>query len=262
MPLLSTARPPLHAGVAWRERYSPHLMLPEIGTEGQLALLNAKILLVGLGGLASSCALALASAGIGRLGIVDGDQGSGADLSRRAINAVGPLGELKMDSAGVSITALPRDTQIIRHNTRLDASNVSDTVSGYDVVVDGVDNFPARYLLADASMLLGIPVVSAAVFEFEGHLSILSPPAGPCYRCLYPAPPPPALSHRYPVFSILPTVMGVLQAIEVVKLLLGAGRSLTGCLLVYDALRAEITELKVAADPACPACSGLHPRAR
>jgi molybdopterin/thiamine biosynthesis adenylyltransferase/rhodanese-related sulfurtransferase len=213
-----------------RDRYSRHLLVPEIGLEGQTKLLNAKVLLLGAGGLGSPTALYLAAAGVGTLGVVDDD----------AINGINP------------------DVKVVKYKTRLDASNIMEIIEGYDVIVDGVDNFPTRYLLNDATVRLGIPVVSASILGFDGQLSVFKPHDGPCYRCLYPVPPPAELAPSCGangVLGVLPGTMGLLQATEVVKLVVGAGEPLVGRLLLYEALGATFTELKVRRDPECPICS-------
>jgi molybdopterin/thiamine biosynthesis adenylyltransferase len=244
-----------------RERYSRHLLLPEVGAEGQQKLLDAKVLLLGAGGLGSPAALYLAAAGVGTLGIVDNDDVDLSNLQRQVIHSTDRIGMSKVDSAEQTITALNPDVKVQKHALRLGADNIMDVLPGYDVVVDGLDNFPTRYLLNDASVRLGIPVVSAAILGFEGQLSVFKPYDGPCYRCLFPVPPPAELAPSCGangVLGVLPGTMGLLQATEVVKLILGQGEPLIGRLLMYDALAARVTEVKVRRDPGCPICS-RHP---
>jgi len=241
-----------------RERYGRHLLLPEIGAEGQAKLLDAKVLLLGAGGLGSPTALYLAAAGVGTLGIVDDDEVDLSNLQRQIIHTTDRVGVPKVDSAEQAIAALNPDVEVVKYRTRLDASNVMEIIDGYDVIVDGVDNFPTRYLLNDATVRLGIPVVSASILGFDGQLSVFKPYDGPCYRCLYPVPPPAELAPSCGangVLGVLPGTMGLLQATEVVKLVTGAGEPLVGRLLLYEALSATFTELKVRRDPDCPICS-------
>jgi sulfur-carrier protein adenylyltransferase/sulfurtransferase len=241
-----------------RERYSRHLLLPEVGIDGQQKLLDAKVLLLGAGGLGSPAALYLAAAGVGTLGIVDNDDVDLSNLQRQVIHSSERIGVAKVDSAEETITALNPDVKVRKYALRLGPENVMDVLPGYDVVVDGLDNFPTRYLLNDASVRLGIPVVSAAILGFEGQLSVFKPYDGPCYRCLFPVPPPAELAPSCGangVLGVLPGTMGLLQATEVVKLILGQGEPLIGRLLMYDALAARFTEVKVRRDPACPICS-------
>ena len=241
-----------------RERYSRHLLVPEIGLEGQTKLLDAKVLLLGAGGLGSPTALYLAAAGVGTLGVVDDDDVDLSNLQRQVIHTTDRIGTPKVDSAEQSITAINPDVDVVKYKKRLDASNIMEIIEGYDVIVDGVDNFPTRYLLNDATVRLGIPVVSASILGFDGQLSVFKPHDGPCYRCLYPVPPPAELAPSCGangVLGVLPGTMGLLQATEVVKLITGAGEPLVGRLLLYEALGATFTELKVRRDPECPICS-------
>jgi sulfur-carrier protein adenylyltransferase/sulfurtransferase len=241
-----------------RERYSRHLLMPEVGVEGQLKLLDARVLLLGAGGLGSPTALYLAAAGVGTLGIVDDDEVDLSNLQRQVIHSTPRIGALKVDSAEESIHALNPDVEVVKHPFRLDAHNIMDTIAGWDVIVDGVDNFPTRYLLNDASVRLRIPVVSASILGFDGQLSIFKPYEGPCYRCLFPQPPPAELAPSCGangVLGVLPGTMGLLQATEVVKLILGIGDPAIGRLLLYDALAATLGEVKVRRDPDCPICS-------
>ncbi len=241
-----------------RERYSRHLLLPEVGIEGQQKLLDAKVLLLGAGGLGSPAALYLAAAGVGTLGIVDNDEVDLSNLQRQVIHSSDRIGVPKVDSAEQTIKALNPDVEVIKHRVRLGAENIMEILPGYEIVVDGLDNFPTRYLLNDASVRLKIPVVSAAILGFEGQLSVFKPYDGPCYRCLFPVPPPAELAPSCGangVLGVLPGTMGLLQATEVVKLILGEGDPLIGRLLMYDALAARVTEVKVRRDPNCPICS-------
>jgi len=241
-----------------RERYSRHFLLPEVGVEGQQKLLDAKVLLLGAGGLGSPTALYLAAAGVGTLGIVDDDVVDVSNLQRQVIHTTDRVGVAKVDSAEQQINALNPDVKVVKYPVRLDASNIMEIIGEYDIVVDGVDNFPTRYLLNDASVRLRIPVVSAAILGFEGQLSVFAPYEGPCYRCLFSQPPPAELAPSCGangVLGVLPGTMGLLQATEVIKLIIGAGDPLIGRLLMYDALEATTTELKVRRDPQCPICS-------
>ena len=241
-----------------RERYSRHLLLPEVGAEGQQKLLDAKVLLLGAGGLGSPAALYLAAAGVGTLGIVDNDEVDLSNLQRQVIHSSERIGVPKVDSAEETINALNPDVKVEKYPVRLGPDNIVEIISGYDIVVDGLDNFPTRYLLNDASVRLEIPVVSAAILGFEGQLSVFKPYDGPCYRCLFPVPPPAELAPSCGangVLGVLPGTMGLLQATEVIKLILGEGDPLIGRLLMYDALSATVSEVKVRRDPDCPICS-------
>jgi sulfur-carrier protein adenylyltransferase/sulfurtransferase len=241
-----------------RERYSRHLLLPEVGIEGQQKLLDAKVLLLGAGGLGSPTALYLAAAGVGTLGIVDNDVVDLSNLQRQVIHSSERIGVSKVDSAEQTITALNPDVKVEKYPVRLGPDNIVEIIEGYDIIVDGLDNFPTRYLLNDASVRLQIPVVSAAILGFEGQLSVFKPYDGPCYRCLFPVPPPAEMAPSCGangVLGVLPGTMGLLQATEVIKLILGEGEPLIGRLLMYDALAARVTEVKVRRDPECPICS-------
>jgi len=241
-----------------RDRYSRHLLLPEVGVEGQQKLLDAKVLLLGAGGLGSPAALYLAAAGVGTLGIVDDDEVDLSNLQRQVIHTTDRIGVPKVDSAEETLNAINPDVDVVKHPVRLDASNVIELIEPYDIVVDGLDNFPTRYLLNDASVRLRKPVVSASILGFDGQLSVFQPYEGPCYRCLYPVPPPAELAPSCGangVLGVLPGTMGLLQATEVVKLVLDQGEPLVGRLLLYEALGATFTELKVRRDPECPICS-------
>jgi molybdopterin/thiamine biosynthesis adenylyltransferase/rhodanese-related sulfurtransferase len=240
------------------ERYSRHLLLPEIGQEGQIKLLEAKVLLLGAGGLGSPAALYLAAAGVGTLGIVDSDVVDRSNLQRQVIHNEERIGVPKVDSAEQTIKALNPDVQVIKYPVRLDASNILEIIKDFDVIVDGLDNFPTRYLLNDASVRLRKPVVSASILGFDGQLSVFVPYEGPCYRCLFREPPPAELAPSCGangVLGVLPGTMGLLQATEVIKLICGIGEPAIGRLLLYDALAATLTEVKVRRDPNCPICS-------
>jgi molybdopterin/thiamine biosynthesis adenylyltransferase len=241
-----------------RQRYSRHVLIPEIGVEGQMKLLDAKVLLLGAGGLGSPIALYLAAAGVGTLGIVDDDEVDLTNLQRQVAHTTDRVGMSKVDSAEQSIAAINPDVEVVGYKTRLDAENIMEIIDGYDVIVDGADNFPTRYLLNDASVRAQIPVVSASILGFDGQISVFKPYDGPCYRCLYPSPPPAELAPSCGangVLGVLPGTMGMLQATEVIKLIVGAGEPLIGRLLLYEALSETFTELKVKRDPDCPICS-------
>ena len=243
-----------------RMRYSRHTLLPEVGVDGQLKLLNARVLLLGAGGLGAPSALYLAAAGIGTIGIVDDDVVDESNLQRQVIHNTERVGIAKTTSAKLAIEALNPDVEVIEHNLRLDASNILELIEGYDVIVDGADNFPTRYLLNDAAVRLGKPVISASILGFDGQISTFVPHEGPCYRCLYPVPPPPELAPSCGangVLGVMAGVMGLLQANEVIKLIAGIGEPLIGRLLLYESLGTRFTELKVKRDPECPIC-GEH----
>jgi sulfur-carrier protein adenylyltransferase/sulfurtransferase len=245
-----------------RNRYSRHTLLPEVGVDGQLKLLSSKVLLLGAGGLGSPTALYLAAAGVGTIGIVDDDVVDASNLQRQVIHTTDRVGVAKTASAKAAIEALNPDVNVIEHNLRLDAGNILELIEPYDVIVDGADNFPTRYLLNDASVRLGKPVVSASILGFEGQISTFVPYDGPCYRCLYPTPPPPELAPSCGangVLGVMAGLMGLLQANEVVKLVAGIGEALQGRLLLYDSLATSFTELKVRRDPGCPICGDDAP---
>ncbi len=246
-------------------RYSRHLLVPEVGATGQAKLLESKVLLIGAGGLGSPSALYLAAAGVGTIGIIDFDVVDLSNLQRQIIHTTDRIGEKKVDSARKAILALNPGINVVGHDEMLVAANVERIISGYDVILDGTDTFETRYLLNDAAVIAGIPVVHASVFRFEGQLTVFKPYEGPCYRCLYPTPPPPELAPGCSVAGVLgvvPGIMGLLQANEVLKLLLGIGESLAGRLLLFDALEGSFTELKLRRDPACPICSDAAVAAR
>ena len=240
-----------------RNRYSRHTLLPEVGVDGQLKLLNSKVLLLGAGGLGAPTALYLAAAGVGTLGIVDDDEVDESNLQRQVIHNTERVGMPKTESARKTIEALNPDVKVVEYRQRLDASNIIDIIKDYDVIVDGADNFPTRYLLNDASVRLRKPVVSASILAFDGQISTFVPFEGPCYRCLYPTPPPAELAPSCGAAGVLGAmagVMGLLQANEVLKLVMGIGEPLIGRLLLYDSLGTRFTELKVRRDPECPIC--------
>jgi molybdopterin/thiamine biosynthesis adenylyltransferase/rhodanese-related sulfurtransferase len=240
-----------------KERYSRHILVPEIGLEGQLKMLDAKVLLLGTGGLGSPTALYLAAAGIGTLGLVDDDVVDASNLQRQVIHSTSTIGTPKTESARKAIEELNPDVKVVEHNFRVDSSNIIELLEQYDIVVDGADNFPTRYLLNDASVRLNKPVVSASILAFDGQISTFVPHEGPCYRCLYPTPPPPELAPSCGaagVLGMLPGVMGLMQSLEVFKLVTGAGDPLVGRLLLFEALGTSFTELKVKKDPSCPIC--------
>jgi molybdopterin/thiamine biosynthesis adenylyltransferase/rhodanese-related sulfurtransferase len=243
-----------------RDRYSRHTLLPEVGVDGQLKLLNSKVLLLGAGGLGAPTALYLAAAGVGTIGLVDDDVVDASNLQRQVIHNTERIGMPKTTSARIFIEQLNPDVKVVEHNGRLDSSNILEVMADYDLVVDGADNFPTRYLLNDASVRLRKPVVSASILGFDGQISTFVPFEGPCYRCLYPTPPPAELAPSCSangVLGVMAGTMGTLQANEVIKLVLGAGEPLVGRLLLYDALGTTFTELKVRRDPDCPIC-GEH----
>ena len=245
-----------------RMRYSRHTLLPEVGVDGQLKLLDSKVLLIGAGGLGSPTALYLAAAGIGTLGLVDDDVVDESNLQRQVIHTTDRVGMAKTESARTAIEALNPDVGVVEHRTRLDAENILDIIGPYDVLVDGADNFPTRYLLNDASVRLRKPVVSASILAFDGQISTFVPYEGPCYRCLYPTPPPAELAPSCSangVLGVMAGVMGLLQANEVIKLVAGIGEPLIGRLLLYEALGTRFTELKVKRDPECPICGPNAP---
>jgi molybdopterin/thiamine biosynthesis adenylyltransferase/rhodanese-related sulfurtransferase len=245
-----------------RARYSRHLLIPEVGEQGQLKLLDSKVLLIGAGGLGSPAALYLAAAGVGRLGIVDADVVDESNLQRQIVHSTERLGEPKVDSAKRTIEALNPDVQVVAYKERLTSENVERILAdGWDVIVDGADNFPTRYLVNDASVWHDIPVVHGSIYRFEGQVTVFKPHEGPCYRCLFPTPPPPELAPSCAeggVLGVLPGVIGSLQANEALKLALGIGEPLVGRLLLFDALSAEFNEMKLRRDPDCPVC-GEHP---
>ncbi len=245
-----------------RARYSRHLLIPEVGEEGQQKLLDARVLLIGAGGLGSPASLYLAAAGVGTLGIVDDDVVDDSNLQRQIVHSTDRLGEPKVLSAKRTIEALNPDVKVIGYQERLSSENVERILAdGWDVIVDGADNFPTRYLVNDASVWHDIPVVHGSIYRFEGQVTVFEPGEGPCYRCLFPTPPPPELAPSCAeggVLGVLPGIVGSLQASEALKLILGVGDTLRGRLLLFDALATSFDEVSVRRDPACPVC-GEHP---
>jgi molybdopterin/thiamine biosynthesis adenylyltransferase/rhodanese-related sulfurtransferase len=241
-----------------RLRYSRHLLIPEIGLEGQHRLLDAKVLLVGAGGLGSPAALYLAAAGVGRLGIVDDDHVDESNLQRQVLHSMAALGEPKVESAEERVRGLNPDVEVVPFRERLTTENIDRILGeGWEVIVDGADNFPTRYLLNDASVWHGIPVVHGSIFRFEGQVTVFAPGRGPCYRCLFSQPPPPELAPNCAeggVLGVLPGVIGSIQGNEALKLVLGLGRPLVGRLLLYDALDGSFDEVAIRRDPECPVC--------
>jgi len=252
---------------AQRERYSRHILLPEVGEVGQARLLKSKVLLLGAGGLGSPAAMYLAAAGVGTLGIVDADVVDASNLQRQIIHATSRIGTPKVESAAKYIADLNPDVKVVPYAERLNSANVERIFADYEVVVDGTDNFPTRYLVNDASVWMGKPVSHGSIFRFDGQVTtfvsdkaakkLAMPEAGPCYRCLYPEPPPPHLApscQEAGVLGILCGIIGTLQATEAIKLLLGRGTTLAGRLLTYDSLKMKFRELRLRRDPACPVC--------
>ena len=240
-----------------RNRYQRHLLLPEVGEAGQQQLLEAKVLMLGAGGLGSPAALYLAAAGVGQLGIIDMDVVDASNLQRQVLHNMDRIGDRKVDSAKKTINLINPDVTVETFDTRLGADNVLDIIDGYDVIVDGTDNFPTRYLVNDASLLKRIPVVHGSIFRFEGQVTVFDPYVGPCYRCMIPEPPPAELAPSCAeagVLGVLPGIVGSIQALEAIKLILGLGDTLVGRLLAFDALEESFRNFKVRRDPACPAC--------
>jgi len=240
-----------------RTRYHRHVLLPEVGEAGQQKLLESKVLLLGAGGLGSPAALYLAAAGVGTLGIVDMDVVDASNLQRQILHNMDRIGERKVDSAKKTLTMLNPDVDVVTYDVRFGADNVLDIIDGYDVILDGTDNFPTRYLLNDASVLTRIPVVHGSIFRFEGQVTVFKPYEGPCYRCLLPEPPPPELAPNCAeagVLGVLPGIVGSIQALETIKVLLDLGDPLVGRLLAYDALEQSFRSFKVRRDPTCPTC--------
>ncbi|HYO82843.1 MAG TPA: molybdopterin-synthase adenylyltransferase MoeB [Bryobacteraceae bacterium] len=245
-------------------RYSRHLIMPEVGMEGQLKLKQAKVLMIGTGGLGAPLGMYLAAAGIGRIGLVDFDVVDHTNLQRQIIHGTKDVGRKKLDSAADTMLDINPYVQIDRFEVALTSENALDILRDYDIVVDGTDNFPTRYLVNDACVLLGKPNVYGSIFRFEGQATVFAYPGGPCYRCLYPEPPPPGLVPSCAeggVLGILPGLIGVVQATEAVKLILGTGEPLVGRLLLYDALAMRFRELKLRRSPECPVC-GDNPTLR
>jgi len=259
----TVAAPPEEATLSKDEilRYSRHLIIPEVGIEGQQKLKAAKVLLVGAGGLGAPLGLYLAAAGIGKIGIVDFDVVDFTNLQRQVIHSTADVGRKKLDSAAEKMTGINPHLTIVKHETALSSENALDILKDYDLIVDGTDNFPTRYLVNDACVLLHKPNVYGSIFRFEGQATVFAYEGGPCYRCLYPEPPPPGLVPSCAeggVLGILPGTIGLIQATETVKLILGIGQPLVGRLLLYDALNMKFRELKLRKNPECPVC-GEHP---
>jgi sulfur-carrier protein adenylyltransferase/sulfurtransferase len=263
------------AGLPWEQpivlrpdqeaRYSRHTLIPEVGVAGQLKLLKAKVLCIGAGGLGSPSSMYLAAAGIGTIGVIDDDAVDASNLQRQILHSTERVGTPKVDSAELTLRGLNPDVQVNKHRTRIDSSNALELIGGYDIIVDGADNFATRYLVNDCALRLGKPVVHASIFRFEGQLTVFPANGSPCYRCLYPEPPPaeeaPSCAEAG-VLGVLPGVVGVLQATEAIKIILGIGDTLAGRLMVYDALKVKFRELKLRRDPACPTCGdGVDRRA-
>jgi sulfur-carrier protein adenylyltransferase/sulfurtransferase len=245
-----------------RSRYSRHLLIPEVGVEGQTKLLDSRVLLIGAGGLGSPSSLYLTAAGVGTLGIIDDDRVDASNLQRQIAHSTETLGEWKVDSAKRTLEALNPDVTVVTYKERLTSENVERILAdGWDVIVDGADNFPTRYLVNDASVWHDVPVVHGSIYRFEGQVTVFKPGDGPCYRCLFPTPPPPELAPSCAeggVLGVLPGIVGSLQANEAIKLLLGIGDPLVGRLLLFDALATEFNEVKLRKDASCPVC-GEHP---
>jgi adenylyltransferase/sulfurtransferase len=245
-----------------RRRYSRPFLLPEVGEAGQQKLLNTKVMMIGAGGLGSPAALYLAAAGIGTIGIIDDDIVDDSNLQRQVAHTTDRIGMPKVESAKAAIEAINPDVKVITYQTRLDKENILDIFSQYDIILDGTDNFSTRYLINDACVILGKPNVHGSIFRFEGQATVFNPPDGPCYRCIFPDPPPPDLAPNCAeggVLGVLPGTVGMLQATEVLKLALGIGNPLTGRLLMYDALEEEFRELILDRDPHCPMCGENGP---
>jgi len=240
-----------------RNRYQRHLLLPEVGEAGQQRLLESKVLLLGAGGLGSPAALYLAAAGVGTIGIVDMDVVDSSNLQRQVLHNLDRIGERKVDSAKKTLTAMNPDVNVVTYDVRLGAANVLEILDSYDVIVDGTDNFPTRYLVNDAALVKKIPVVHGSIFRFEGQATVFYPYEGPCYRCLVPEPPPAEIAPSCAeagVLGVLPGIIGSIQAVETIKLLLGLGDPLVGRLLAYDALEETFRNFRIRRDPDCPAC--------
>jgi molybdopterin/thiamine biosynthesis adenylyltransferase/rhodanese-related sulfurtransferase len=255
------------AGLAWEQpialrpdqesRYSRHTMLPEVGVAGQLKLLAAKVLCIGAGGLGSPSSMYLAAAGVGTIGVIDDDTVDASNLQRQILHGTDRVGLAKVDSAETTLRALNPDVKVDKHRTRITSDNALALIAPYDVIIDGADNFATRYLVNDAALRLGKPVIHASIFRFEGQITVFPASGSPCYRCLYPQPPPaedaPSCAEAG-VLGVLPGIMGVLQATEAIKLVLGLGDTLAGRLLCYDAIKTRFRELRLRRDPACPTC--------
>ncbi|HXT71245.1 MAG TPA: molybdopterin-synthase adenylyltransferase MoeB [Vicinamibacterales bacterium] len=254
---------PTHAELTHEEvhRYSRHLIIPEVGVEGQQRLKRARVVCVGAGGLGSPSALYLAAAGVGTLGLVDFDTVDASNLQRQILYSTADAGRRKLDAAAERLTGLNPSVRVIKHETPLSSANALDILKDYDIVVDGADNFPTRYLVNDACVLLGKPNVYGSIFRFDGQATVFATKDGPCYRCLYPEPPPPGLVPSCAeggVLGVLPGIIGTIQAAEAIKIILGVGQTLAGRLLTLDALTMQFRTLRLRRDPGCPIC-GDHP---
>jgi molybdopterin/thiamine biosynthesis adenylyltransferase/rhodanese-related sulfurtransferase len=255
------------AGLAWEQpislrpdqeaRYSRHTLLPEVGIAGQLKLLAARVLCIGAGGLGSPSSMYLAAAGVGTIGVIDDDVVDASNLQRQLLHTTDRVGVAKVDSAETTLRGLNPDVKVDKHRTRITSDNALALIGAYDLVIDGADNFATRYLVNDAALRLGKPVIHASIFRFEGQITVFPANGSPCYRCLYPQPPPaeeaPSCAEAG-VLGVLPGIMGVLQATEAIKLVLGLGETLAGRLVVYDAIKTRFRELRLRRDPACPTC--------
>jgi molybdopterin/thiamine biosynthesis adenylyltransferase/rhodanese-related sulfurtransferase len=263
------------AGLPWEQpislrpdqetRYSRHTLLPEVGVAGQLKLLGAKVLCIGAGGLGSPSSMYLAAAGIGTIGVVDDDVVDASNLQRQILHGTDRVGLAKVESAETTLRALNPDVRVDKHRTRLTSDNALALIAPYDVIIDGADNFATRYLVNDAALRLGKPVIHASIFRFEGQITAFSATGSPCYRCLFPKPPPPEDAPSCAeagVLGVLPGILGVLQATEAIKLVLGLGEPLAGRLVVYDAIKTRFHELKLRRDPSCPTCGDGVDRAK
>jgi molybdopterin/thiamine biosynthesis adenylyltransferase len=238
-------------------RYHRHLIMPQVGSRGQKKLLNARVLLLGAGGLGSPAALYLAAAGVGTLGIVDFDTVDLSNLQRQVLHRTDAVGRLKVDSAEQTVHGINPDVNVVKYPVALHSENAFEILNDYDIIVDGTDNFPVRYLVNDAAVMTGKTVVHGSIFQFDGQVTVFKPGAGPCYRCLFPAPPPPGAVPNCAeagVLGVLPGIVGCIQAVEAIKLILGEGEPLIERLLMFDALAMEFSEVKIRRDPNCPVC--------
>jgi molybdopterin/thiamine biosynthesis adenylyltransferase len=238
-------------------RYSRHMLLPQVGAMGQKKLMNARVLMLGAGGLGSPAALYLAAAGVGTIGIVDFDTVDLSNLQRQILHRVETVGKSKVDSAEQTLKSINPDVNVVKFKTRLYSDNVFEIINDFDIVVDGTDNFQTRYLINDATVMTGKSVVHGSIFQFDGQVTVFKPKEGPCYRCLFPAPPPAGAVPNCAeagVLGVLPGIVGSIQAVEAIKLILGEGEPLIGRLLIFDALAMEFSEVKIRRDPTCPVC--------
>ncbi len=241
------------------KRYARHIILPQVGGIGQAKLLKSKVLIIGAGALGAPNALYLAAAGVGTIGIVDADVVELSNLQRQVIHTQDRIGVLKTESAKTAINALNSDVKVVTYNTRITSENIMDIIKDqdYDVIIDATDNFPTRYLINDACVMLGKPNIHGSILQFEGQMTVFNPPEGPCYRCLYPEPPPPGMvpsCQEGGVVGVISGIIGSFQALEAIKLIIGRGESLSGRLLIFDTLAGDINRIKVRKDPNCPVC--------